>query len=147
MIMSLKLRWGMVTAIAMGSAQLATASSVSAFLGQAQNPADATCFSNAAGGVKNTCATPRRFCVALPVSTTTAAVTVNAQAAAATAPVQCFANSVTRYAGSFMQTNMFSTIGTAATPIFLPSVSIPANGALYTCCDLPTNSSVFTINW
>lgn len=147
--MTSKLHHGLVATLFLTLASSsALADSVTAFLGQAQAPADAACFINGFGAVKNTCATTRRFCIALPVRTSTAGVTVSVQAASASAPVSCFANSVTRYGVSFDITNPPRTsTGTSPMTLFFTNLSIPSNGGLYTCCDIPPNGWLFNATW
>jgi hypothetical protein len=122
------------------------ARSVSGFLGQPQNPADYACFSNGNGIVFNTCATTKRFCVALPIDTSSSTVTVTI-AGSASGPARCFAQSVNR-AGAFV-----AVTPTVSEPLWPPvtrllgTLSVPFAGGFYTCCDLPTNAQLASVNW
>lgn len=124
------------------------ARSFSAFLGQAQNPADYTCFTNSGGAVTNRCATTRRFCVALPVDSNGHTVEATMYSPDSAHFTGCFAQAMNRYGAGTSWTGMryTSTVG-AHQVVTLGSLNVPNAGALYACCDIPTGGVVDAFNY
>jgi hypothetical protein len=146
-------RYGFAVLLAAGAGIGLTPSSearsVSAFLGQPQNPANYSCFGNGNGGVINTCAgAARRFCVALPIDAASSTVTVTVQGSIpGTNTVGCQAYSVTRAAVGYANGPYVSSALVTPVPLSLGTLGVPAAGGLYACCDLAQNAKMLSVNW
>lgn len=136
-----------VTAIVV-LAQQSEARSLPAFLGQPQNPGDYTCFTNAAGTVRNSCTTTRRFCVALPVDGASHQVAITVTASDINHNIGCFVSATTRegFNAAFTSTLSPSTFGSAAVLTF-PTVNVPNAGGLWSCCDIAPTAIVDSFNY
>lgn len=124
---------------------------VPAFVGIAQQPSQATCFSNSLGVITNNCATTVGFCAGLPydynVFGNWADMTVNVfQPGAAT--LSCQAVTTNRSGAlSSWSGNFNAGVTGAFTDIALHGGGIPDGGAVYTCCSLPPGGRMAVINY
>jgi len=116
--------------------------------GQAQAPADSQCFNNGNGSVWNTCATPKGYCVALPVEAGTHHIQISAKSPDAAHTMTCGAAAIDRFAVTTWTVPPHSTQTPGfAEVIDLGSTSVVSFGSLFVCCSLPTNAQLFSIDW
>jgi hypothetical protein len=126
----------------------AEARSGAAFAGQPQNPSDYTCFTNANGRVINSCAATKRFCVPLVVDDANHTVSITVFSPDSNHLISCFAASafpsgaISNFSGQFTVQNT----GIDLT-VPLPSVVVPTDGSLFTCCDIPQGARLDSVNW
>lgn len=148
--MNAKLIFGMgAVAIAVAvAASSAKATSLSAFAGQPQAPADYACFTNAFGSVRNDCATTKRYCVALPVSSSVHTIQPTVLAPNISHNIACEASAVNQSVSTLTATGLRSpsSFGVPQT-LTLGTLSVPNFGALFLCCDLSPSSRLLTINY
>ena len=135
-----------------GIAAPALARRQSAFSGIAQQPSQATCFSNGNGVITNNCSgPPRTFCVPLIYDWNAfgnwANVTVTALA-----PAGALMNCQTTAVGKQGQFGSWS--GDVNVPmngtwqdVVVNGGGIADGGAVYTCCNIPTGGSISVLNY
>jgi hypothetical protein len=125
------------------------ASSQSAFLGQPQNPAAYSCFTNNGGTVENRCSTEQRFCMALPVNSPSHTIEVDVLQTAEGAIVGCFAAAVNPNGTGAAGTAEFFVGDTFGTSVMLQlgTLTVPNQGALFVCCDATTGGVINTVNY
>jgi hypothetical protein len=119
-----------------------------AFAGRAMIPADAGCFQEYFGTLRNICSTPKMLLIPMAVDEPGYhAVTVTAFAATASNYVQCDAlgvyNTTTPSFATYHESGWkgLSTFG-AAENIALASTFVPGGGAIYVACQLNPNGQV-----
>jgi hypothetical protein len=131
----------------------ADARSASAFMGVAQNPSLATCFTNANGRItfnaSQACGLKQQFCVALPIDNAvshdiTVSITPNPNGNG----IGCFGVSVDRFGASQGGTGeVWQTEFSSPEPIDLGNLSVPNSGGLFVCCDMFGGASLDSVNW
>lgn len=135
-----------LTALA-GTAQ---ARSQGAIAGRAANPADAACFVESLGGVRNACATARTY--VMPIVYDDAGdrtLHVFARGVAGTARrVSCRAVTVDRAQGAFRSGALVSSVlHTGATEELNSTVNCHGWGACWAICTLDPNTLVHSLHW
>jgi len=142
---------GVFTAIGLVAATAVTASatSVSGFAGQPQNPGQYDCFTNAGGNVTNQCSGTLQYCVALPSTQTGHDVKVSVTAPSTADDISCFASSAynTGYPASSSWPPRFPTVIGQPFQIDLGSVTVPDQGGLWTCCNMAQGSTLNSIQF
>lgn len=128
---------------------MASARAAPAFLGSPYAPADAGCFSNYYGGVINTCATTKSWCIPLVVDAV-GSYTVRAVAYSpgASSNVGCSVAGVNDAITSVWTSGLvyLSTFGSTQY-ITMTGGYVPANGQMYVCCDIGSGARVNGILW
>lgn len=134
-----------------GLAAPALARRQNAFSGIAQQPSQATCFSNGWGSITNNCSATRTFCVPLvydwSLTGNFANVTVTALAPAG-ALMSCQTTTTTKQGvGWSWSGNVNAPMNGSWQDIVVNGGGIPDGGAAYTCCDIPSGGSISVINY
>jgi hypothetical protein len=123
----------------------------SAFSGIAQQPSQATCFSNAGGVITNSGCSTRTFCVPLVYDWSAfgnwANVTVTAFAPAGSL-MSCQTVTVGKQ-GQFgsWSGNVNAPMNGSWQDIVVNGGGIPDGGAAYSCCDIPFGGSISVLNY
>lgn len=135
-------------ALAVVSPGSAEARSLSAFLGQPQNPADYSCFTNGGGMVTNRCSGTRRFCITLPVDDPTHSIDVTIYSPDSAHVTGCFAQAMSRYgSGAGWTGQKYTSVMRSYEVVGLGELTVPFAGALYACCDIPTGGWVTSVQY
>ena len=139
------LRYGMAAAVIAGAGIALTsasdASSVPAFVGQPQVPAEYSCFTNSFGRINNICGSSRRYCISLPVTAGTHTVQLSAQGADVAHNVSCLAQAVTWDFADAGHTPTPVSLSTFPAPqlLNLGTFSLPSTAYLYACCNMTSS--------
>jgi hypothetical protein len=137
-----------IASIGIGGAPNSDARSFPAFLGQPQSPADYSCFTNSGGAVTNSCSTTRRFCVTLPVDSSTHTIEVNVRAPDINHNIACFGQAVTRdiFGAGFTGFRSPGVFGSSQI-VTLGTLNVPSAGGLYVCCDIAPSASLQSLQY
>ena len=141
------------TALAIGATSLpASARSIVAFSGRSQNPADAGCFGEWFGTMRNYCSTAKAFI--LPLTVDAAGyhnVTVSGYGASSSNNVGCMAIGVfkttTDWASYYSSGTYYLPSFGAAADIVLPATYVPGAGSLFVSCSVNPGGQINVINW
>lgn len=134
--------------VGLGVTPQSDARSFGAFLGQPQAPGDYPCFTNGNGAVTNVCSTTRRFCIALPVDSSSHTIEATVRAPDINHNISCFGQSTTRDALGVNFTGFRSPgVFGSAQILVLGTVNVPAAGGMYACCDLAPSATVHSFNY
>jgi hypothetical protein len=142
---------GLVTLVGaiMAVGVTAEARSVSAFAGQAQNPALSTCFTNSWGTVTNACSGPEEYCVPLWSDSAGHTVEITMYAPDDSHNLSCEAFTTTPQGAlsSWTTEEGSPTVGEDVQVTLSPSLSVPSEGGLFVCCAMAAGARIDTINY
>lgn len=138
---------GLAALAAIGTLGDASYAALAPMAGIAQQPSQATCFSNGNGTITNTCAGVRQFCMATHIATSGSRSVRAVGFRPNGGTLQCHAVSVDQFGGAVTGTgNVPLNVVNVDTAWTIGTINVPGFGAAYACCDLSQNARIDTIN-